>query len=167
MQRILLIAISLVLAGLPRAATAQERIGSFVLVQQRDPVTDRDRTFAYTTDVDAGYFGTATLVWRCNGNELELYVKAAEYLDDDDVMVQWRFDSQPPSSMRLWNPSTSGTGAFAPTEDIELFTTGAIPAREVVVRLWDYRFDEITYRFRLDGLAASLRRLPCVPTTAS
>src|SRR5690606_23416032 len=110
---------------------------------------------------------TAILVWRCDGDQLELFVNAAEYLDDDDVIVQWRFDSQPPSDRRLWNPSTNGTGAFAPPDDIEMFTAGAIPAREVVVRLWDYRYNAVTYRFRLDGLVASLRRLPCVPTSTS
>lgn len=167
MRRTALIAIAFALAGIPRASVAQERIGSFVLVQQRDPVTDRNRTFAYTTAVDAGYLETAILAWRCDGNRFELFVKAAEYLDDDDVIVQWRFDSQPPSDRRLWNPSTNGTGAFAPPDDIEMFTAGAIPAREVVVRLWDYRYNAVTYRFRLDGLVASLRRLPCVPTSTS
>lgn len=135
MRRTALIAIAFALAGIPRASVAQERIGSFVLVQQRDPVTDRNRTYAYTTAVDAGYLETAILVWRCDGDQLELFVNAAEYLDDDDVIVQWRFDSQPPSDRRLWNPSTNGTGAFAPPDDIEMFTAGAIPAREVVVRL--------------------------------
>src|SRR5690606_18239469 len=104
MRRTALIAIAFALAGIPRASVAQERIGSFVLVQQRDPVTDRNRTYAYTTAVDAGYLETAILVWRCDGDQLELFVKAAEYLDDDDVIVQWRFDSQPPSDRRLWNP---------------------------------------------------------------
>jgi len=161
-----LIAISLLLAAAQTAA-AQKQIGSFVLVEETDPVTDHNRSFVFTTAVDGGHLATAALVWRCDDERLELLVKADEYLDDDDVMVQWRFDSHPPSEARWWNPSTSGTAAFAPKEDMRLFTAEALRAREVVVRLWDYRSSRITYRFRLDGLAASLRRLPCVPTSAS
>lgn len=152
----------LAIAALPGMASAQEALGSFFLVTSTDPMTDADRSFAYTPDVESSRTRSGALVWRCDGDRLELYLSADEYLGSEGVAIQWRFDGNEAVERHRWSSSTNGTAAFAPRSEVRTFTAGAVPAREVVIRVWDFRNNGRTYRFRLDGLVASLRRLSCV-----
>ena len=138
-------------------------MGAFVYRASRDALTDVDQSSIATTETQPTLLRTAQLVWRCAGTaEIELAIAAGEFLNSDaPVPVQWRFDRNPPSEQSRWTVSTNGTAAFAPVEDIVAFTTGALPAGEVVVRVTDFRGVGYDLRFSLSGLSRALPRLPC------
>lgn len=155
------VAALLLLAATP--ALAQERLGAFVYRASRDALTDVDQSYIATPELEPTLLRTAQLIWRCDGTaKIELAIAADDFLSSDAlVAVRWRFDRNPPSEVSPWGASTTGTAAFAPIEDIVAFTTGALPAGEVLVRVTDFRGVGHDLRFSLSGLSRALPRLPC------
>lgn len=142
---------------------AAQRFGAFEVRHERDAMTDRDRSVAYTNESEPTVLRTATLAWRCNGSqEVELIIGADAFLNSGDaVPVQWRFDHNPSSGRHLWSVSTTGTSAFAPPEDILAFTVGARRANHVVLRVTDYRGVNYDLTFNLSGATAAIGSLAC------
>lgn len=150
----------------PGVASTQERIKRFVFISQRDEMSDHDTSVLFTKALEVTIFTKPQLTWRCNGRKVALSVFADEFLDNESISVQYRFDSDPAARTQRWYPSTDGTAAYAPSGTIPYFTTTAMAASSVLIRVWDYQGTRHDMRFSLMGLTAGLAKLPCAPRIA-
>ena len=153
-------ALFIVLAVTFGHAGAQETIGRFSYHQYIDPITDQDRSYIITTELQPTRTRTGSLLWRCDGPRLELMLSADEYLNDEAIPIIWRFDRKQAVESR-WSAGTNGTAAFAGRQDMLQFTAAARPAGRVIIRASDYRGNAYTYEFSLLGLSVAIHRLRC------
>ncbi len=150
------------------SATAQSR---WTYGSSKDEMTDAvsvhiSVTSSPTSD-SRGRATSGTLVWRCGAdNGQEVFVLLGAFFggsSDDQVMVAYRFDSEPASAPVPWNQSTSNRGAFMPSEDIPAFTEHVRRSRRLVLRVTDPLDSEaVTYTFSLLGFTAAYRRIQTV-----
>ncbi|HEY0969653.1 MAG TPA: hypothetical protein VGE02_01615 [Gemmatimonadales bacterium] len=149
----------------PAPAAAQETIGSFAVVPNRDPITDADRGVVGTVALDPGD-RAALLVWKCMEDGLNVIYQWDRYFggdEDDDVALVWRFDSEP-AWERQWAQllDQEQNSAWIRMHQVTPFTGAALAARKVAVRVTDPLDGEtITDQFELDGLLPALRQLSC------
>ncbi len=156
--------IALVLAA-PLEAQEGRPIGDFFYVEDIDAMTDIDRSLIYTESKDAPrLLRSPRIAWRCDGPDMELFVRAGDFLTSDDpVAIQWRFDSKGAAQPTKWDVSTTGTAAFAPRNSIAAFTNEAKGAIRLRVRLTDYGGTPYNYEFSMTGLTSAIERLNCDP----
>lgn len=157
----LLTVLALAVLATPVAAR-QEKIGAFVLTETLDEMTDVLNVMAGAPAEGAR---DAMLVWRCTGPSLELLLATGEYLGSQSRPVMFRFDAGEPSRPEAWSISTTGRAVFSPRQRVASFTTDALAASRVVIRVSDFRRVDHTYRFDLTGLSEVLDRLPCWPNS--
>jgi hypothetical protein len=149
----------------PAPAAAQETIGSFAIIPNKDPITDADRGLVGTVALDSGD-RSALLVWRCMEDGLNVIYQWDRYFggdSDDDVALVWRFDSEPASNPQ-WAQllDKDQDSAWIRMNQVAPFTRAALAAGRVAVRVTDPLDGEtITDQFNLDGLQPALRRLSC------
>ncbi len=149
----------------PAPAAAQETIGSFAVVPNKDPITDADRGMVGTVGLDSGD-RSAILAWKCMEDGLNVIYQWDSYFggdSDDDVALVWRFDGEPASS-RQWAQllDRDQDSAWIRMSQVAPFTRSAVGARKVAIRVTDPLDDEtITDQFDLDGLLPALRHLSC------
>ena len=143
------------------AVAAQERVGSFYLYVEADPVDGRNRSRLVVegtmdSDISVPYF-----VWECDGDHLTAYVDAGRFLDSSPIETVAQFDEEASSDPAEWPPSEDGRAAFVPDEELGRFTGAAQDSGELFVWLLDYRRTEHSLRFPLEGLAEGLEGLSC------
>lgn len=161
----------LVLAALAAVFAApglfgQQRFGAFVLERNRDAMTDADRSTLITREVGNSGTDRAALIFRCGDAEMRLVVVTPfDFLDNDDVSIQWRFDDDPASVPHTWSSSASGTGAFASSNHARHFLTRGRAANRVLIRVSDYRGVSRDLTFSLQGLTAGIAQLNCEPAS--
>ena len=114
-----------------------------------------------------GFDISGTLVWRCSAdNGREVFLLLGTYFGgngDDQVLVEYRFDSEPASEGVWWNQSTNKRGAFMPSEDVLSFTEHVKRAGRLVLRVTDPLDSEtVTYVFTLQGFTVAYRRIQAV-----
>jgi TonB family protein len=107
---------------------------------------------------------SGTLVWRCSADDgREVFLLLGTYFggnSDDQVLVEYRFDSKPASEGVWWNQSTSNRGAFMPSEDVPSFTEHVKRSNRLIIRVTDPLDSEtVTYTFSLQGFTAAYRRI--------
>lgn len=139
-----------------------ERIGNFTLVISVDPINDVDKSYIYTPDLSGIDSRRGALVWRCDGQSIEIFMVAGKFLNSrENVPTEWRFDQGTPQGPTKWGISVNGTAVFVPSRLWLLFTDEALLATRLVIRVTDYRGEQAIYIFNLTGLKNALDRLPC------
>ena len=156
---------TLLLALAPAPAAAQETIGSFMVVMNKDPIDDVDLSAIGTPALDSGD-RTALLVWRCMEDGLNVIYQWDKYFggdSDDDVSLVWRFDSDPAwDSQWAQLLGEEQKSAWIRMSQVAPVTRAALGARTIAVRVRDPLDGEtITDQFEIDGLLTALRKLSC------
>jgi hypothetical protein len=141
-------------------AAAQEQFGEFTFIPNKDPMSDADRSSIMVDGADNPR--KTGLGWGCKDEGLRVMLLWGRYLmgDDDRISVEYRFAAQPVVN-DSWNLSTTHRSGFLPKKDTQKFTTQALTAGTVTLRVTDRDGDRMTETFKLDGLAEALRQLPC------
>lgn len=152
---------TVLLAGLiAAAATAQakdKQIGSFVIDQSRDPMTDASRAFAVTR----GENQKLALAWKCEADGVNVLALWDTYAGQGDIItVQYRFTAAA-AVTGYWEMSFSHKSAYMPKSQVTRFTALAISAPSFELRVTDHSGETIADTITLDGLATALEGLPC------
>lgn len=148
--------------GLAFAQTEPVEIGKFRYFENSDPITDEDDSYL-TLSEDATEYSSASLFFGCNDGALSSYVDPSGFLGiGEAVSVTYRFDSQEPSTLMRWNPSTGGDAAFVPEETLSEWVKQIRSGKKLAVRMTGYSDEELTSVFDLTGSTKALDRLPCV-----
>jgi hypothetical protein len=142
-------------------AQSEDRFGAFTVSRSTDPITDADRSIVGTpaTAVSGGSRRSPILGWRCMSDGLNVVYMFDRYLIDASVL--YRFDSDQPSQLDVWDMLTSHQGAAIPIRMVAEFTTQAMVAQRVVLRVTDRDGEQLTDTFSLNGLTKALPQLPC------
>lgn len=142
--------------------------GHFIYSSQTDPFTDEDRSFVFTTGIDAGD-RTSALSWRCMDDGLNVIYMHGKYLagdSDDEVLVRYRIDSQEPYGPAYWGMLQDHEGTWMPMDEIAEFTRRARAGESIIFEVVDPLDGErLRDRFSLRGLAQALPRLSCAGQT--
>jgi hypothetical protein len=146
MKRILLALAAVCLAASP--AAAQQRMGSFVFFDQKDPITDENSSYIYVEEA-AGGFMPATLMYKCEGNEVLAAIKGNGFYMEEALQVTWRFDQQEPQTAP-WRIAEI-QWVILPMEHQEAFRTASESASRLAVRVHESDGQSKTYVFNLDG----------------
>src|SRR5439155_12914825 len=89
------------------------------------------------------------LNWWCDENGPDLFLNVGEYLTGDEVLVQYRFDSDAASEAQRWR--FSPPLVYAPKDLIQGMTARAKTAAKILIRVTDEAGASLTYTFDLDG----------------
>ncbi len=147
----------------PVAAQDVQELGSFLLVQQTDPITDEAKNLVFTQSHD---FEPARLAWSCILGAPHFVMSVPDYLGADrDVRVVWRIDKTTPFEDR-WPTSSTGRDLLPITQS-DALTEQALPGDTLVIRFWDLDDRTHTYTFSLAGLTRALNWLGCKGQTLS
>jgi len=163
----MMVAFTLLLSGtLASRAAAQERVGDFVVVMDRDELDDSNRSYIFTAAVNDTGNRTVGLAWKCMEDGLNILILFGTYFGgdaDDEIQVRYRFDDGEPSDIQYWPLLQGNESAYMPMHLIRGFTEQALGAGRVVVRVTDPLDGEtLTDTFDLRGLGGALQRLlPC------
>lgn len=138
---------------------AMAATGSWENTTNRDPIDDHT-TVAARVLVGTGPLDAAQFVVRCDrdAQRFEVAVVTTRFQNSDSVAVEFRFDTDPAES-GVWLPSTTGAGAFAPTETARRIADRLRTALKFVVRLRDYRGTPWTLEFPMQGAAAAIAQV--------
>lgn len=145
-------------------ATAYE--GDWTYTVEVDPIDDSDRSLAMTLSPEPSGGEYGSLAFKCLVDGLNVMIGWGSYFggdSDDDVLVVYRFDSEPASSQQYWHlfPG-SNEMAWMPMDLVPQFIADAGQHRKVVVRVTDPLDGETkTHTYSLDGAAAMIDRLSC------
>lgn len=162
----IVVALGILLAGATVPIRAQQRveIGDYVFARQTEPMDDTDRSFITTLARDSGS-RSAALSWMCTPYGLNVLYVFDRYFSGSNgrVMVRYRVDSNPPSSVDRWGfLQTSNRAVWMPNGKVKAFTEQALPSNKVVLRVIDPSDGKmLTDEFSLNGLTRALGRLPC------
>jgi hypothetical protein len=151
-----------------QADPAPVTYGAFSFYRLADEMTDDDRSFI-SSDGDESGARDLALLWQCMEDGLHLAINTGFMGGnrDDEVIVRYRFDSDPASADALWNQSSDSRGAFAPDELVAELTARARTAQRVVIRVTDPLDGEVkTKTFPLNGFSRAVDRLPCAAQAA-
>lgn len=156
------------MAILPCAAHAQANTidrelteGDFDVSIARDAITDEDTSFILSiADNEEGALG-----WRCLEDGLNVVLALGGYYEgdeDDDIVVQYRFDDAEADPQEYWALFAGKESAYIRMHLVAPFTARAREASRIVVRAVDPYDDETrTFIFGLDGLEQAMTHLPC------
>jgi hypothetical protein len=152
-----------------QAAPPPVTYGAFSFYREADEMTDEDRSFIFT-EGDASGSRDLALLWQCMEDGVHLALRTG-YMGgnrDDQVIVRYRFDTDPASEDALWNQSSDSRGAFAPDDLVAELTARARTAQRVVIRITDPLDGEVKTRtFPLNGFTRAIDRLPCAAGAAA
>lgn len=153
---------------MPLAANAQSSTverefpeGDFAITISRDALTDANTSHAMSIAENE----EGALAWKCMEDGLNVVLAIGnpyEGDEDDDIMVQYRFDSEEPAPQEYWALFGGKKMAYIRMDMVSTFTDAAMKAERVAVRAVDPYDDESrTFLFGLDGLDKALKHLPC------
>lgn len=138
-----------------------QKIGNFEYESDVDAFDDTDRSFIIAPDATR----SSALGVKCMANGPTVLIMH-KYLGgdrDNEVLVRYRFDQEPPSEVKYWDLIDTSRGSFLPTSDTGAFLSAMRRSSRVVVRITDPLDDEtITMTFDLNGASTALSRLSCV-----
>ncbi|PYE53291.1 hypothetical protein [Deinococcus yavapaiensis] len=139
-------------------AAQRMTLGAFRFVQESDPITDKNASYAYTDGlVDSD---TALHLW-CQEGELTVAFDPSTYLGPSSYDMYWRFDKTPSVGPFKFDESKKGTWAYIPTNMVSRFLTSAKSAKQVTLRANDQKGVPYTDTFDLRGIGDVLKRLKC------
>jgi TonB family protein len=95
------------------------------------------------------------LNWWCDEDGPDLFLSIGEYLTGDEVLVQYRFDTDPASTAQPWR--FTAPLVYAPKDLIQAMTARAKTAAKVLIRVTD-EAGAYTYTFDLDGSLKAAER---------
>ncbi|MGH7445681.1 MAG: hypothetical protein ACREKM_12425, partial [Longimicrobiales bacterium] len=82
--------------------------------------------------------------------------------DDDDIVVQYRFDDEAAEPQEYWALFSGKESAYIRMHRVAPFTTRAREAGQVAVRAVDpYDNETRTFVVGLEGLEQAMKNLPC------
>ena len=136
--------------------------GDFTVAISHDALTDANTSSAMTPAES----GEGALGWKCLEDGLNVVLAIGRYYegdDDNDIVVQYRFDDEDAQPQEYWPLFSSKEWAYIPMSKVAPFTASALESRRIVLRAVDPFDDEThTFVFKVDGLEKALRNLPCV-----
>jgi len=144
-------------------AQKDPRYGAFQYVSSKDEMDDSDRSYVFTVALNPSPMRTASLGWKCFSEGLRVILILGKYYagdSDDEIQVQYRFDTDPASDVVYWPLFPTKKAAQLPATETESFTERAKRAKKVVIRTSDPLDGEThTDEFSLNGLTAALNRV--------
>lgn len=155
-------------ALVPALAHAQANVvqrefdeGDFSVSIAHDALTDANSSFILSiADNEEGALG-----WKCMEDGLNVILVIGTYYEgdeDDDIVVQYRFDEAEPAPQEYWALLSGKEMAYIRMDKVAEFTQHALESRRVVVRAVDPYDDETrTFVVGVRGLEKALRNLPC------
>lgn len=156
------------LTAVPSVAHAQSNTvdrefveGDFEVSVARDVITDEDTSFILSiADNEEGALG-----WRCLEDGLNVVLAIGGYYEgdeDDDIVVQYRFDEEEADPQEYWALFAGKESAYIRMHRVAPFTARARESRSIAVRAVDPYDDETrTFIFGLEGLDQAMKYLPC------
>ena len=96
------------------------------------------------------------LNWWCDENGFDLFLNTGDYLLGEEVLVQYRFDSEVASTPQYWR--FSSPVVYAPPDSIQSITVRARRAAKILFRVSDESGESHTFTFELDGSLRETRR---------
>ncbi len=156
MKAITLIAMTLTM--LTGQVIAQERYGDWVYIRSSDPFDDSDRS-AVAVINDDGRF----LTFKLMDDGLNVIYSWDKYFGgdrDNDVIVRYRIDNNPPSGEQYWRMLQGNRSAYIRMNRVAGFMREARTGRRIVIEVRDPLDGErIRSEFSLNGLDRALQRL--------
>lgn len=152
----------------PLAARAQANTierefeeGDFTVSIARDALTDANSSFILSmAESEEGALG-----WKCMEDGLNVVLAFGTYYEgdqDNDILVQYRFDETEPDPQEYWGLLSGKEMAFIRMAKVAPFTGRALDAKRIVVRAVDpYDNETRTFVFGVKGLEDALENLPC------
>ena len=120
-----------------------------------DPITDESIS---VLSLDSGT--GETLLLRCTGKKLEVYISWGVYLDNRSVDVTYRIDKEQPVTEK-WSISSKRTSTFTSP----LFASRIDTAEKIAVRVLPYGENPVTAVFVIKGFEEERRNLgACEPS---
>lgn len=149
-------------------AAQKPQYGSFYYVADKDEMDDSNRSYVYTVSLNITPTRGASVGWKCFSDGLNVILLLGKYYggdSDDQIRVQYRFDTDPASDVENWSLLTGKKAAYMPMDEVSTFTERAKHAAKVVIRTTDPLDGEShTDEFSLRGATEALARLtPCSP----
>lgn len=135
--------------------------GDFSVSIAHDALTDANNSFILSiADNEAGGLG-----WKCMEDGLNVILVIGTYYagdEDNDILVQYRFDHDEPGPQEYWTLLSGNEMAYLRMDRVAEFTERARRAHRVVVRTVDpYDNETRTFVISMRGLDSALRNLPC------
>jgi hypothetical protein len=144
-------------------AQEHEFFGTFVLTKEFDVITDANKSYMWTLEVDAPGNRQGSLGFRCAENGLEIILNGDDYITSEgEIVVEAivRFDTQQPI-VGLWSQSTNRKGLFAWNSSKESLIKSFDVAKKFAMRFTNFEGTMYTYVFNLDGFTDAFDRLGC------
>ena len=142
---------------------ADQTIGAFRYVENKDPMEDYDRSFIATDSVSGSR--EAALIWKCLEDGLNAIYLYNKYLSGDrydQVSVRYRIDGGTASEPASWDSMQGDRAAAIPMAQVNEFTRAAMGGSEIVLQVTDPSDGEkLTDTFRLNGLPQAVQKLSC------
>lgn len=140
--------------------------GDFSVSIAQDAMTDANNSFILSiADNEEGGLG-----WKCMDDGLNVILVIGTYYagdEDDDILVQYRFDEAEPDPQEYWTLLSGKEMAYIRMDQVAGFTARALEAHRVVVRAIDpYDNETRTFVVSMRGLDRALRNLPCATELA-
>ena len=133
-----------------------QRIGAFLVGQQRDPITDEKQAILIT-EFNAGFVDSGRLYYGCVGVKPIVMVNTEHFFFDDSVRGVVRFGTGAPKNL---NFIRSGSSVILPPNENAWFVRNSKVNQKVVVRLFSTS-DAYTYTFSLQGFSRAATMTPC------
>jgi hypothetical protein len=135
--------------------------GDFSVSIAHDALTDANSSFILSiAENEEGGLG-----WKCMEDGLNVILVIGTYYagdEDDDIIVQYRFDQAEPEPQEYWALLSGKEMAYIRMDRVAAFTARALTSHRVVVRAVDpYDNETRTFVISMRGLDRALRNLPC------
>jgi len=159
-------------AIMPSALHAQSSVvqtefdeGDFNVSIAHDALTDANSSFILSiAENEEGALG-----WKCMEDGLNVILVLGTYYEgdeDEDIVVQYRFDQDDAEPQEYWELLSGHEMAYIRMDRVLEFTGRALEAQRVVVRAVDpYDNETRTFVVGMRGLEKALHNLPCATGT--
>ena len=130
--------------------------GNWVLEEERDPITDKNRVVLFMRDREFNPFNRPYILnIRCENKKLEVYIHWERHLGDGgEIEVITRLDKKPAES-GMWRVSRDKNAAFF-MGNPEQLTRSLAEAKILLARVTPHQAREVTAEFELEGLGGML-----------
>ena len=140
---------------------AQEGVGNWSYVENIDPMSDDDRSYIFTPELEPTAAREGLLVVPCIQGQIGLVIVADDYINSDEIEIKYRFGDDPAGDFQFWLAVPDGTQVLTPPEFVKPIINTATRYEKVVFQVLDYQGGSHYYSFDLTGLADALTRLSC------
>ena len=141
--------------------------GDFTVSIAYDALTDANSSFILSmAESEEGALG-----WKCMEDGLNVVLAIGTYYEgdeDNDILVQYRFDDADADPQEYWGLLSGKEMAYIRMASVAPFTGRALEAERIVVRAVDpYDNETRTFVFGVNGLQDALENLPCAGEVAA